>query len=111
MADSYIEVTNEDFAEKVLNSSLLAIVNFSAAQSSPCQILEPEFIAASKEYQERVLFAKADVDKQQELTKQWNVDGIPTLIFFSGGKEIYRIKGIMMREKLKRQIEGVLLAT
>jgi thioredoxin 1 len=110
MADSYIYVTSEDFAEKVLQAPQLVIVNFSAEGSSACQIQEPEFVAISKEYQGRMLFAKLNVDTQREITQQWNIDGIPTLIFFKGGNEIHRVKGIIMRDKLRRQIEGVLLA-
>ena len=82
-----------------------------ADNSGSCQILEPEYLAVSKMYEDRVLFTRVNVENQLELTRQWNVDGIPTLIFFKGGKEIHRIRGIMMREKLRRQIEGVLLAS
>ena len=70
----------------------------------------PEFEAISKEYQGRVTFAKLNVNTNEELISQWIVDGIPTLIFFKNGQEINRIKGIMMRDKLGRQIEGTLLA-
>jgi thioredoxin 1 len=111
MADSYIDITSKDFAEKVLDASQLVIVIFSTERSSSCQIQEPEFIAVSQAYQGRMIFARVDVDAEQELTGQWNVDGIPTMIFFKNGSEIHRIKGIMMREKLRRQIEGVLLAS
>jgi len=110
MADNYITVTSEDFAEKVLNAPQMVIVNFSASWSSSCQILDPEFEVISKEYQGRVIFVKLDVDQNEELTGQWNVDGVPTLIFFKGGQEINRIKGIVMRDKLRRQVEGTLLA-
>src|SRR5262249_28265367 len=110
MADNYITVTSEDFAEKVLNAPQMVIVNFSASWSSSCQILDPEFEVISKQYQGRVIFAKLDVDGNEELTGQWNVDGVPTLIFFHGGQEINRIKGIVMRDKLRRQVEGALLA-
>jgi thioredoxin 1 len=110
MVDNYIEVTSEDFAEKVLQAPQLVVVNFSADNSGSCQILEPEYAAVSKEYEGRALFTRANVESQPELTRQWKVDGIPTLIFFKGGVEIHRIRGIMMREKLRRQIEGVLLA-
>jgi len=110
MADNHITVTSEEFAEKVLNAPQMVIVNFSASWSSSCQILDPEFEAISKEYQGRVIFAKLDVDQNEELTGQWNVDGVPTLIFFNGGQEINRIKGIVMRDKLRRQVEGALLA-
>jgi len=108
--NNYIEVTGDDFAEKVLNPNQTIVVMFSAAQSSACQIQEPEVVAISKEYQGRVTFARFNVEGQQELVDQWHVDGVPTLIFFKGGQEIHRIKGIMMRDKLRRQLEGVLLA-
>jgi len=89
----------------------MVIVDFSSDRSSSCQIFNPEFAAVSEEYQGRVTFAKLDVDTNETLTSQWNVDGIPTLIFFKNGQEINRIKGIVMREKLRRQVEGALLAT
>ena len=112
MANSYyIDVTSEDFSEKILRSPLLAIVNFSAQQASASKILEPEFEAISKEYQDRALFAKLDVTGQDEFVRQWNIEGVPTIVFFKSGQEIYRIKGIMMRDKLRRQIEGALLAS
>ncbi len=108
---SYIEVTNQDFAEQVLSAEQMVVVDFSSDRSSSCQIFDPEFAAVSKEYLGRVTFAKLDVDTNEALTSQWNVDGIPTVIFFKNGQEINRIKGIVMRDKLRRQVEGAMLAT
>ena len=109
--ESYIDVTSQDFAEKVLGAAQMVVVDFSSGRSSSCQIFDPEFAAISKEYQGRVTFAKLDVDSNEDLTSQWNVDGIPTVIFFKNGQEINRIKGIVMRDKLRRQVEGTLLAS
>ncbi|GCE46857.1 thioredoxin 1 [Thermosporothrix hazakensis] len=111
MTDTCFTVTNEDFAEKVLQASQLVIVYFYAENSNSCQIQEPELEAASKDFQERIAVAKVNVESEPTLTQQWEVDGIPTLVFFKAGKEVHRIKGIMMRDKLRRQIEGVLLLT
>jgi thioredoxin 1 len=108
---NYIEVTGQDFAEKVLNAPQMVVVDFSSGRSDACKIFDPEFEAISKEYQESVTFAKLDVDTNEELTSQWNVNGIPTLIFFKNGQEINRVKGIVMRDKLRRQVAGALLAT
>lgn len=110
MVDSYINVTNENFAEKVLNSPNLVIVNFSAERSNACKIQDPEFEAISKEYQNKATFAKLCLSGQNELTNQWQVNNVPTLIFFKGGSEVHRITGIVMRNRLRRQVEGVLLA-
>ncbi len=108
---SYIDVTDQDFTEQVLNAQQMVVVDFSSDRSSSCQIFNPEFEAVSKQYLGRVTFAKLDVDTNEAITSQWNVDGIPTLIFFKNGQEINRIKGIVMRDKLRRQIEGAMLAT
>ena len=106
-----IAVSSQDFAEKVLQSEQLVIVNFSSNDSNSCQIFKPEFAAVSQNYQNRVTFVSIDVDGNEELTQRYNVEGIPTLLFFKNGQEINRIKGIVMRDKLRRQIEGALLVS
>lgn len=114
MADStasYTTVGSQDFAEKVLQTSHMVIVNFSSERSNSCQIFAPEFAAISQEYRGRVAFARVDVDQNADLVTQYNVDGIPTLLFFKNGQEINRIKGIVMRDKLRRQVEGALLVS
>ncbi len=108
--DTYIEVTSQDFDEKVLKADQMVLVHFCSEQVGACKIQEPEFQAVGKTYQGRVTFARANIDTNSELTNQWNIDGLPTIIFFKGGREINRIKGIMMRDRLRRQIEGALLA-
>lgn len=110
MAGNYIDVSDQDFAEKVLEVQQMVLVNFSAESSAACQIQDPEFEAISKEYQGRAVFARVNTDKNQEVISQWKIDGIPTIIFFKSGREINRIKGIIMRNRLRRQIEGALLA-
>lgn len=114
MADStasFSTISTQDFAEKVLQAPQMVIVNFSSAGSGSCQIFEQEFAAISQEYQDRVTFAQVDVDSNEELIQRYNIDGIPTLIFFKNGQEIHRIKGIVMRDKLRRQVRGVLLVS
>ncbi len=110
MAENYIEVTGQDFAEKVLSAEQMVLVNFSTDQVGACKIQNPEFEAVSKEYVGKVTFAKLDTDTNGDITEQWKIDGVPTIIFFKGGREINRIKGIMMRERLSRQVKGALLA-
>ena len=111
MVDTYIDVSDQDFAEKILQAEQMVLVNFSAENSGACQIQDPEFEAISKEFQGRVMFARINTDKNDKATSQWKIEGIPTIIFFKGGREINRIKGIIMRERLRRQIRRVLLAS
>lgn len=110
MSDNYIDVSSKDFTEKVLNAEPMVLVNFIATGSGASEIQAPEFEAISREYEGRAIFAQLVTDKNEDITNQWHIDGIPTIIFFKSGREIHRIKGIIMRERLRRQIEGVLLA-
>ena len=109
MADNYIQVTSENFHEQVLQAPLLVVVNFSREQSVACQIQDQEFEAVSKDFLDRIVFARLNIQGQNDFTNQWRVDSVPTLIFFKEGREVYRITGIVMRQKLRRKIEGVLL--
>jgi len=112
MADQtagYATVGSADFAEKVLQAPEMVVVNFSSEKSDSCQLFEPEFATVGREYQGRVTFAQINVDDNPGLVSQYNVDGIPTVVFFKNGQEIYRIKGIIMRDKLRRQVAGALL--
>lgn len=114
MADSttsFIAVNNQDFEEKVLQAPDMVVVNFSSDKSTACQIFEPECAAIAREYRDRATFARVDVDNNEELIQRHHVDGIPTLLFFKAGQEIHRIKGIVMRDKLRRQVEGALLVS
>ncbi len=110
---SYIDIHSQDFPEQVLKAQNMVVVNFSSGKSSACQLFDPEFAAVSRDFQGRATFARLDIDevgKEDTLISNWQIDGIPTLIFFKQGQEVNRIKGIVMRDKLRRQIEGVLLA-
>src|SRR5947209_4319290 len=109
MTDTYQEVTPSDFQQTILKASQLVLALFVTEQSDACKIQEPEFVAISQEFQGRALFTKVSLDNQMDFTSQWNIDGIPTIIFFRNGEEVYRVKGIIMRERLRRQLEGVLL--
>jgi thioredoxin 1 len=111
--DSYKKITSQDFPTQVLQAEQMVIVNFSSGKSGACQIFDPEFAAISKEYKGRVTFALLNIDeveKDDPLLNEWHIDGIPMVVFFRQGQEINRIKGVVMRDKLRRQIEGVLLA-
>jgi thioredoxin 1 len=106
----FINISSQDFPEQVLQAEQMVLVNFSSDKSNACQIFDAEFSAVGNEYQGRVTFARLNIDTETNLTDEWKITGIPTVIFFKNGQEINRINGIVMRQKLRKQIEGTLLA-
>ena len=57
-----------------------------------------------KEFDHQVIFAKVDVDNNQDLTEQFTIRSIPTLILFRNGKEWDRLSGLKSRAELEKMI-------
>ena len=101
-----ITVTSESFKEQVLQSTKPVIVDFWAAWCGPCRMLAPVMEALADEYDGHLQFAKLNVDENPELMMAYQVQGIPTLILFSGGVEIGRFVGYLPKEQLAKRLEA-----
>ncbi|WP_242527141.1 thioredoxin [Ktedonosporobacter rubrisoli] len=93
MHSNLFNVTDQDFEEKVLQSSLPVIVDFTAQWCPPCHALSPVFARLSEEYIGKLRFAKMDVDEQPDVPIALRVQAMPTLILFRDGKEVSRVVG------------------
>ena len=90
-----IHLENENFNE-LINEK--AVVDFYATWCGPCKMLGPVFEEVSKE--SSIKFVKVDIDKHEELCRQYKVMSVPTLILFENGQEVRRNIGFISKEKL-----------
>ena len=95
-----LEITTENFDEKVLNSDKKVVLDFWASWCGPCQMQAPIFAQCAEEVGDGAVFGKVNVDEQMELAMQFQVASIPTIIVIENGNVIRRAVGLQMKEAL-----------
>ncbi|HLQ42996.1 MAG TPA: thioredoxin [Thermoplasmata archaeon] len=107
MEDKPIKVTDADF-DQVIKEKPLVVVDFWAEWCAPCRAIAPIVEDLAKKYAGKVTFAKLNTDENPEVPQRYMVMGIPTLLFFKGGKLVDQVIGAMPRapfeERVKKQL-------
>ena len=101
MINEPIHVTDSAFEKTVLNSTVPVIVDFWAPWCGPCKMVAPPLEKIAKENAGKVLIAKVNTDENPEWAMKYGVQGIPTMLFFSGGKIIHRQVGAIPEPMLR----------
>jgi thioredoxin 1 len=108
MSDAVTSVTGENFEQVVIKSENLVMVDFWATWCGPCKIVAPVVEELAKEYEGKVTFAKVNTDENSDLAGQYQIRGIPTLMFFKGGKTVETVVGAVPKAQLKSKIDALL---
>lgn len=87
------------------------IVDFYATWCGPCKALAPILEDLATQYADRIDVYKVDVDNDEDLTAQYNIRTVPTLLFAkpTDSKPTLML-GVMGQEELREKIETLLLS-
>lgn len=95
----------DDYLAYIKKSKKMVLVDFSAVWCGPCKIIKPTVHKIEKENAETVELFEIDVDKNPLISKAMNITGIPLLILYKNGKEVWRNMGVTDEATILEQIK------
>jgi len=106
MASEYIvDLSSENFDQEVLKSDTPVLVDFWAEWCGPCKMLAPVLDELATEYGGKIKVGKVNIDNDQQLSVQYGIQSIPTLLVFKGGKVQEQHVGRKSKTVLKEALD------
>lgn len=98
-----VSLTHKDF-DKAIQEHDCVVVDFWASWCGPCKMFEPTYKKVSEKHPD-VLFAKVDIEEEQQLAQDFQVRSIPYVMVFRGEFAVYAESGTQTQQSLNDIIE------
>ena len=100
-----VVVSDAEFDSTVLESDKPVILDFWAEWCQPCKMLSPTVEEIAGEYEDTIKVGKLNVDDNPNTATKYGIRGIPTLLFFKGGKVVQQMVGVKSKAEIKKVID------
>ena len=103
-----VHTTDSDFKKDVLDEKVPVLVDFWAEWCGPCRMVAPVLDELAKEYDGKIKIAKVNVDENQQVSMDFHIRSIPTLLFFKNGQMVKQLIGAHPKSKLVTEIQEII---
>lgn len=101
------EIKDSNFKD-LLATGKPVVIDFWATWCGPCKKIAPDIEALAEQYKDQVIIGKCDVDDNDELTGEFGVRNIPTVLFFKDGKVVDKQVGAATKSQLEDKVKALL---
>lgn len=92
--------------KEIVASAPLVLVDYFAEWCGPCKTLAPILSEMKTELGETIKIVKIDIDKNQVLASKQQVQGVPTLVLYKNGAQVWRQSGLIPKHELIQLIQS-----
>ena len=103
-------LTEQNFSTEVLESSRPVLVDFSADWCAPCRAVAPIVDQLAGDFAGQAMVGKVDVDAESTLAQRYEIQSIPSLLFFRNGVVVDRVTGMVAHRALAEKLEKLVRA-
>lgn len=96
-------MTSLDF-DKIIHSDKKVIINFSAKWCAPCKKMAPYLRKMETELKDGISLKRLDADENKTLLESMKLDGLPVILIYEDGKEVWRNIGYLSEEDLRKHL-------
>ena len=93
--------------KEIINQDKPVLVDFFATWCGPCKTMGPILENVKKKLGESAVIIKIDVDKNQKLASELNISGVPTLIIYKNGKQVWRQSGVVDANTIQQKLISI----
>lgn len=91
--------------EDLIQSEVPLLIDFYADWCGPCKTLSPIVQSVKNDMGEAIRVVKIDVDANSAIAGKLQVQSIPTLMIFKGGKQVWRAAGVQSKHEIMSQLK------
>lgn len=90
----------------IIDTPKPVLVDFYAEWCGPCKTLMPILEQVKSELGDAIKIIKIDVDKNHLLAANYQVKGVPTLLLFKEGIQVWRQSGVLSKNDLVKVLQS-----
>lgn len=102
-SNKIIGISSQEFNE-LLKSDKKVMINFHAKWCEPCKKMTPYILKMQTEIKDQIAIIRLDADENKTLLETLKLDGLPVILIYENGKEIWRNIGFISEEDLKKHL-------